>query len=57
MLQNIGITEIVIIAVVILLLFGAKKLPEFARGLVNAKKEFKTSFEADQDNNADKKKK
>ncbi len=47
MLQNIGTTEVVIIALVILVLFGAQKLPEFARGLKNAKKEFKSSFEED----------
>ena len=48
MLQNIGTTEVLIIALVILLLFGAKKLPEFARGIMNAKKEFKTSFGEDE---------
>jgi sec-independent protein translocase protein TatA len=47
MFQNIGIIEILIIAVVILLLFGASKLPEFARGMVEAKKEFKKSFESE----------
>ncbi|MEN8252803.1 MAG: twin-arginine translocase TatA/TatE family subunit [Patescibacteria group bacterium] len=45
MLQNIGTFEIVVIALVILMLFGAKKLPEFAKGLVDSKKEFKKSFE------------
>jgi sec-independent protein translocase protein TatA len=47
MLQNIGTLEILIIAAVILLLFGAKKLPEFARGIANAKKEFKGSFKSE----------
>lgn len=51
MLQNIGTTEILIIAAVILLLFGAKKLPEFARGLMNAKKEFKNSFSDETETN------
>jgi sec-independent protein translocase protein TatA len=55
MFQNIGTTEIVIIALVILMLFGAKKLPEFARGLMKAKKEFKESYK-DDDEKADKKK-
>jgi sec-independent protein translocase protein TatA len=55
MLRNIGTTEIVIIAVVVLLLFGAKKLPEFARGLVKAKKEFKTSFSEDEKSDDNKK--
>ncbi len=48
MLKNFGIVEILIIAVVVLLLFGARKLPEFARGLVDAKKEFKASFKEDE---------
>ncbi|MFC1627281.1 twin-arginine translocase TatA/TatE family subunit [Patescibacteria group bacterium] len=44
MFKNIGTVEIVIIAVVLLLLFGAKKLPEFARGLGEASTEFRKSF-------------
>ena len=40
MFANLGTAEIVIIAVVIFLLFGGKKLPEFARGISNAVKEF-----------------
>lgn len=47
MLNNIGTTEIIIIALVILMLFGAKKIPEFARGVVNAKKEFGESYKDD----------
>lgn len=41
MFQNIGITEILIIAIVLMILFGAKKLPEFARGLGESGKELK----------------
>lgn len=41
MLSNIGTTEIIIIAVVLLILFGAKKLPQFARGLGESGKELK----------------
>ncbi|MBR1800260.1 MAG: twin-arginine translocase TatA/TatE family subunit [Bacteroidaceae bacterium] len=37
----IGTSEIVIIAGVILLLFGGKKLPEMMRGLGQGMKEFK----------------
>ena len=33
MFKNLGTTEIIIIAVVFLILFGGKKLPELARGL------------------------
>lgn len=55
MLRNIGLPEIIIISLVVLLLFGAKKLPEFARGLVKAKKEFKESFkDEDADNRKEK---
>lgn len=32
-MSNLGPTEIIIIALVIVLLFGAKKLPDMARGL------------------------
>ena len=41
MFQNIGTAEIIIIAVVLMVLFGAKKLPEFARGLGESGKELK----------------
>lgn len=40
-LQNIGIGEIVIIALVILLLFGGKKIPELMKGLGKGVKSFK----------------
>jgi len=36
-----GPTELIIILAIILLLFGAKKLPELARGLGRGVKEFK----------------
>ena len=41
MFSNIGTTEIIIIAVVLMILFGAKKLPEFARGLGESGRELK----------------
>ena len=41
MLQNIGPTEIIIAAVILVLLFGGKKLPEFGRGLGEAVKTLK----------------
>jgi sec-independent protein translocase protein TatA len=40
-LPNIGSTELFIILAIIVLLFGAKKLPELARGLGKASSEFK----------------
>lgn len=41
MFQNIGTVEIIIIALVLMILFGAKKIPEFAKGLGEAGTEFK----------------
>ena len=40
-LPNLGSGEIMLIFVVILLLFGAKKLPELARGIGKSMGEFK----------------
>ena len=41
MFGNIGATEIILIVLVILLLFGAKKIPELARGIGKGMSEFK----------------
>ena len=38
---SIGFTEVLLIFLVILLLFGAKKLPEVARGMGQALREFR----------------
>ena len=40
-LQNVGAGEIIIIALVILLLFGGKKIPELMRGLGKGVRSFK----------------
>ena len=37
----IGATELIVIAVIVLLLFGGKKIPELMRGLGRGVKEFK----------------
>lgn len=39
--MNLGFQELLLIFLVILLLFGAKKLPELARGMGQALKEFR----------------
>lgn len=43
--MNLGGQEMIIIFVVILLLFGAKKIPELARGLGKSMGEFKKARE------------
>lgn len=41
LIGNIGTSELIIIALVILLLFGGKKIPEMMRGLGRGVKSFK----------------
>ncbi|WP_457631212.1 twin-arginine translocase TatA/TatE family subunit [Oceanithermus sp.] len=45
--MNLGPVEIIIILLIILLLFGAKKLPELARGLGKSASEFKKGLQED----------
>ena len=40
-LGNIGVTEIIIIGLIVLLLFGGKKIPELMKGLGKGVKSFK----------------
>ena len=44
MFNNIGMPELLVIVFVILLLFGAKKLPELAQGLGKGLREFKKAM-------------
>ncbi len=45
-----GLTEILIIAFIIILIFGAKKLPELAKGMGSSIKQFKKGMdEADEE--------
>lgn len=46
---GLGGMEILLILAVVLLLFGAKKLPELAKGLGKSIKEFKKASNEDQD--------
>ena len=41
MFGNLGATEIVLIVLAILILFGAKKIPELAQGIGKGMREFK----------------
>lgn len=41
MLNGIGTTEIIIVAVFVLVFFGAKRIPELAKGLGQGIKEFR----------------
>jgi len=43
MFRSIGTTELIIIAVVLLIIFGGKKLPELGKGIGDAIREFKKS--------------
>lgn len=40
-LRNIGTTEVVVVAIIVVVLFGGKKIPEFIKGLAEAVREFK----------------
>jgi sec-independent protein translocase protein TatA len=53
---DIGTKEIVIIAVIIVLLFGAKKIPELARGVGDAIRHIRGGF-SDKTEDTDNKKK
>jgi sec-independent protein translocase protein TatA len=47
---GVGPTELIIILVILLLLFGGAKLPSLARGLGQSIKEFKTASKDDPEN-------
>lgn len=49
MFQNIGTGEIIIIAIVLMVLFGGQKFPELARGIAQAMKEFRAGLNDDDD--------
>lgn len=55
-LRNIGTAEVIVIAVLVLLFFGGKKLSEFAQGIRASKKEFekiKEDLEKPEDTKSD----
>jgi sec-independent protein translocase protein TatA len=56
MLRSIGPTELLVIILVALLLFGGKKLPELAKGLGEGIRNFKTSLKEGEENKEEQKK-
>ena len=42
--MNLGMPEIIVICIAVLVLFGAKKIPEFAQGLGKGIREFKKAM-------------
>lgn len=46
-MQRIGVTEIILILLIVLLLFGGKKIPELMKGLGRGVKEFKDASKGD----------
>jgi len=42
---RLGLWELLIVLVILLLMFGSKKLPELAKSLGKSSKEFKSAFE------------
>ena len=56
MFQSIGVTEWLIIALIVILLFGGKKIPELFKGLAEAVREFKKAAK-DSDSSGDSEKK
>lgn len=46
-MPTIGSTEIIVIAVILLIFFGGKKIPEFIRGIGEGVKEFKKAVKED----------
>lgn len=53
--MHIGFTEIIIIALIILLLFGGKKIPELMKGLGKGVKSFKDGVNGTEDESQEKK--
>jgi len=46
-MPNLGLAEILIIALIVILLFGGKKIPEFFKGVGESIREFKKATKDD----------
>lgn len=51
MLPNVGMGELVVILLIVLILFGAKRLPDVAKGLGKSIKAFKDGMNNPDDDN------
>lgn len=51
---NIGFTEILILVLIIILLFGGRKIPELAKGLGQGIKSFKKALKGEDEEKSDK---
>lgn len=47
-MPNLGPTELIIIFLIVIVLFGGRKIPEIARGLGKGIRDFKTSLNEDE---------
>jgi len=47
-LKNIGTPELILIGLVVVLLFGSKKIPEFMKGIGQAFREFRNASKDEQ---------
>jgi sec-independent protein translocase protein TatA len=54
--RSIGPAELVIIAIVFILFFGGKKIPDMAKGLGEGIRNFKSSFKSSEEEREDDKK-
>lgn len=54
-LGGIGATEIIVILVIVLLMFGGKKIPELMKGLGRGVKDFKDASKGDPEGETEKK--
>lgn len=54
MIPNVGGTEMIILLVIVLLLFGAKRIPELAKGLGSGVREFRKGVQGEVDEEEEK---
>jgi sec-independent protein translocase protein TatA len=50
---SIGMTELLLILVIVLLIFGGRKIPELARGMGEGIRNFREALRGDQDEKKD----